>query len=242
MKLRTFLIIIFLALLVSHSVSDIYKYNFSILISANVFLFAVIIISASNFNWNNLVSLSKTNFKIPFKILALGFTGTLGLLIAGHNAQVLYLADSPEDGIRLEDPSFSLAYLLILYVAIEEIVFRKFMISKLIEKYNLVKTIRYSALIFMLAHVFQARLGIDIYFSALIWGYTYWILKDWFLCFVLHAFFNTIVKVRSKMFFSGTDVFDIDSRWAFILLILGIVMVWYSISELKKRALKIKPT
>ena len=116
------------------------------------------------------------------------------------------------------------------------------MISKLIEKYNLVKAIQYSALIFTLGHSFQRGVGIDLYFGAIILGYTYWILKDWFLCFILHTLFNAIVKIRSKLFFSGTDVFDIDSRWAFILLILGIVMVWYSISELKERALRTKPT
>lgn len=237
MRLKIFYILLFTILLINYYVCETNRNNSFILIFADIFLFALILIFASNFNWNNLVSLSKTNFNIPFKILALGFIGTIGIFIAGHNIQVLYLSTSQENVLYFIDPSLSIAYLSIIYVAIEEIVFRKFMISKLIEKYNLVKAIRYSALIFALAHIFQGGLRIDLYFSSLIFGYTYWILKDWFLCFILHALFNAIVKIRSKIFFSGTDVFDIDSRWAFVLLVLGIVMVWYSISELKKRAL-----
>lgn len=237
MKIKYFIILVFLVLTMITVLSPNDSYNPKIYFYSDIVLYSIIMILASNFNWNNIVSLSKTNFKIPFKILAIGFIGITGILIAGHNAQVLYLSVSPENEVYFEDPSLSLVYLLIFYVAVEEIVFRKFMISKLIEKYNLVKAIRYSALIFALAHIFQGGLRIDLYFASLIFGYTYWIIKDWFLCFILHALFNAIVKIRSIIYFSGTDVFDIDSRWAFVLLILGIVMVWYSISELKKRAL-----
>jgi len=241
MKIKYFIIVVFSSLAIVTLLIPNDSYDPKIYLYANIFHFNLLMILASNFKWNNIVSLSNTNFKIPFKILAIGFIGITGILIAGHNAQVLYLSVSPENEVYFEDHSLSLVYLLIFYVAVEEIIFRKFMISKLSEKYNLVKAIRYSALIFTLAHIFQGGLRIDLYFASLIFGYTYWILKDWFLCFILHALFNAIVKIRSIIYFSGTDVFDIDSRWAFVILILGIAMVWYSISELKKRALRTKP-
>jgi hypothetical protein len=65
----------------------------------------------------------------------------------------------------------------------------------------------------------------------------FWILNDWFLGFLLHVLFNIFIIIRNEITISVTSLFHINPWLAVVLFILGIVMVWYSISELKKRAL-----
>jgi len=236
MRLILLIISFFIGIYFFNHVIENYELNSISIFSLVIGFYLTLIFVGVNFNFKSLWGCLKTKFNFQYKIFVLGSIGIIGLLLLGHSLQIYILNTNPKHPINLLSFSLYIIFFLILNSAFEELFFRKFLIKRLNSKYSLVITIRISALIFALGHLFLEGGGVQ-YFLGLIFGYMFWILNDWFLGFLLHVLFNIFIIIRNEITISVTSLFHINPWLAVVLFILGIVMVWYSISELKKRAL-----
>lgn len=74
------------------------------------------------------------------------------------------------------------------------------------------------------------------YFFGLLLGYIFWITKDWFMCFLLHVLYNSVIGIVNELILSGIPLLSYDAWVYYILFIIGCVMLWYAIHKLKIKA------
>ena len=166
-------------------------------------------------------------------LILLGLTGCLCVVLIAYSFFGILLHLDPQFTKELSDFNFLILFAILIGALFEEILFRKYLISKLEKKHKPSKAIFLSAIIFSLFHLIDGANLILLYFVGLVLGYVYWISKSWLLVFVIHFSYNLTLLLVDYSVIHGSQLLYLP--YYLVSLSSSILLLWYSLFLLKSK-------
>tara|TARA_B100000767_G_scaffold69307_1_gene65961 strand:- start:381 stop:1109 length:729 start_codon:yes stop_codon:yes gene_type:complete len=201
-----------------------------------IFFYIGVLLIATRFNRLMFLELFIIKPITSSNLILLGLTGCLCLVLIGCSLVGIFIHLDPQGFTKaLSDFNISILFTFLIGALFEEILFRKYLISKLAKRYSPTKAVFLSAIIFSLFHFIDGANLILLYFMGLILGYVYWISKSWLLVFVIHFSYNLTLLLVDYSVIHGSQLLYLDLPYYLVSISSSILLLWYSLFLLKSK-------
>lgn len=201
-----------------------------------IFFYIGVLLIATRFKRSMFLELFVIKPITSLNLILLGLTGCLCVVLIAYSFFGILIHLDPQGFTKeLSDFNFLILFAFLIGALFEEILFRKYLISKLEKKHKPSKAIFLSAIIFSLFHLIDGANLILLYFVGLVLGYVYWISKSWLLVFVIHFLYNLTLLLVDYSIIHGSQLLYLDLPYYLVSLSSSILLLWYSLFLLKSK-------